>query len=195
MSATGVDPLLAEAKRRRRRRDLLALAAAVVVAAAAATAMALGAHGSDRPWWTLRAHASSLGVCARTPAGWRKKKSFEMSFGPQTLGLTNFRFGSDASTDTYGLVSYAHRPARSVTIALDTGDYADSAHLHFKRALRVTRRDFSSDPYGEMSWPAAYIATGSGHAERTALVEVGAVTPATIAAANRALAGVRTCPV
>jgi hypothetical protein len=141
----------------------------------------------------LRAHGSTLGVCARTPAGWRKKTGFEMPLGPQTLGLTNFRFGLDDPTDTYGLVSYAHRPAGSVTIALDTTYSVDSAHLRFKRSLRVTRRDFSSDPYGEMSWPSAYIAIGKGRAEHTAVVEVGTVTPATIAAANRALAGVHLC--
>jgi hypothetical protein len=116
-----------------------------------------------------------------------------MSLGPQTLGLTNFRFGQNGgSEDTYGLLSYAHRPAGSITIALDA-ENPDGATPRFKRSLRVTRDDFSFDPYGVMPSPNAYIATRTPGGERTAVVEVGAVTPATVAAANRALADVHTC--
>jgi hypothetical protein len=196
MSAIVLDPLVVEAKRRaRRRRLLLALVATGLIAAGAAavaTTTPQRSHVSSVPLGSPR--SSSLGVCARTPAGWQKRTGWEMSLGPRTLGLTNFRFGRTGDPfDTYGLLSYAHRPKGSILIELDAQSPVD-AQPRFKRSLHVTRDDFSTDFYGEMSWPSAYIETRMHDGGvRTALVVVAAVTPATIAAANEALAGVRTC--
>ena len=178
MSAIALDPLIVEAKERARRRRLLGLVAVVVAAAAAGTMFA------------LRSSGSSVASCA--PAGFTERTVWNMTFGPQTIVLTNFRFGQLGVGHSYGFDSYAHWPAWAVTVALPAGSLTGTP-ARLRSGLRVVRSDFVSGVVNVNPAPTAYIATRSHGRVLTADVEVGAVTPATIAAANRALAGAKAC--
>jgi hypothetical protein len=173
----GLDPLIAEAKERARRRRLLALGAVVVVAVAAAVGTTYG----------LRSSGNTFGVCATVPSGWQERTVTDPSLGPPTVVLTNFRFGK--MDDYYGLTDRFDWPATGVTVAVSNAPVGDWHAA--QRALRVTRRDFggiegSTQPSGQTS-------VGSNGRNLTASVEVGKLSPTTIALANQALAGVRVC--
>jgi hypothetical protein len=177
-AALGQDPLIAEAKERTRRRRLLLLGAVVLVAGAA-----IGGT------LATRSSANSLGVCATAPSGFQERtlpaRAEYGGVAPAAVVLTNFRFGRMA--DTYGLTDRFNWPANGVTVAVSNEPPwgGKGGVLHF------TARDFggiegSTQPSGQM------IMRSHGRT-LNALVEVGAITPATIAAANRALASVRVC--
>jgi hypothetical protein len=173
----GLDPLIAEAKERARRRRLVALGLVVVVAAAA-VGMTLG----------LRSSGNSLGVCATAPSGWKERTVNDPSLNPPAVVLTNFRFGR--MDDFYGLTDRFDWPANGVTVAVGNEGPAATRPVG-SGALRLTARDFgglegSPQPSGEIS-------VRSHGRLLTAYVEVGTLTPATVAAANRALAGVQVC--
>jgi len=178
MSAILFDPLIAEAKERARRRRLLALGlVAVVAAAAVATTFEL------RPSST-----NALGVCATAPPGWKVRTVTNVALAPPTVVLTNWRFGR--MDYLYGLTDRRFDwPANGVTIAVSND--AAAAENAPRRALRVTSRDFGG--MEGAAQPSGQIVVGSRGRILDALVEVGKLTPATIAAANQALAGVRTC--
>jgi hypothetical protein len=173
----GLDPLIAEAKERARRRRLLALGAVVVLATAAAVGTTYG----------LRTSGNSLGVCARVPSGWQERTVTNPALGPPTVVLTNFRFGR--MNDYYGLTDRLDWPANGVTVAVSNAPVGD--WYAPRRALHVTRRDFGGIE-GSIQ-PSGQKIVGSSGRNLTALVEVGKLTPTTIALANQALAGVRTC--
>ena len=171
-----VDPLIAEAKQRARRRRLLAIGALAVIAAAA-VGVTVESRSSE----------SLLGVCGTTQTTWQKRTVDNLALGPRAVVLTNFRFGQ--VDDFYGLTTPLRWPARGVMVVVM--NEGPAATPPFKRALRVGRRDFVG--MEGMRFPAAEAAIRSQGRVLEAYVEVGAVTPATLTAANQALAGVHTC--
>jgi hypothetical protein len=173
----GLDPLIAEAKERARRRRLLALGAVVVVAAAA-VGTTLG---------TRSASGNSLGMCATVPSGWLEKTVNEPSLNPPAVVLTNFKFGR--MDDFYGLTDRFDWPANGVTVAV-SNVAASPARLD-GGVLRVSAKDFGG--LEGAPHPSGQIVVRSNGRILNGYVEVGTITPATIAAANQALAGVRTC--
>jgi hypothetical protein len=178
MSTVALDPLIAEAKERARRRRLLALSAVVVVAVATAVGTTYG----------LRSSGNSLGACATLPSGWQERTVTDASLGPPTVVLTNWRFGR--MDDLYGLTDPRAWPVNGVTVAVSNeGPAASPAHM--RRALRLTRAEFGG--MEGATHPSGNVAITAHGRILNAYVEVGTLTPATIAAANQALAGVRTC--
>lgn len=175
MSAIALDPLIAEAKERARRRRLLAAAAVLIAAAAVAATFSVESGGN--------AH----GLCASVPSGWKERSVDNLALGPRAVVLTNFRFGQ--ADDFYGLATPLRWPAQGVMVVVMNEGPASTPPL--KRALQVAPGDFVS--MEGMRFPAAETAIRSNGRVLEGYVEVGAVTPATVAAANAALAGVRTC--
>jgi hypothetical protein len=174
-----VDPLIAEAKERARRRRSLALGVFVVAAVAIGTTLALRSPS----------RVNSLGICATVPSGWQERTVNDPSLGPPAVVLTNFRLGR--MDDLYGLTDRFDWPANGVTVAVRNAP-AGSPSLNVPPGpLRVQRRDFGG--IEGSTQPGAPIAVGSNRRILDALVEVGQLTPTTIALANEALAGVRTC--
>ena len=174
----GVDPLIAEAKQRARRRRLIALGVLVVVAAAVSATLA------------SRSSANSLGVCATAPSGWQERTVTDPRLGPPTVVLTNFRFGR--MDDLYGLTDRFNWPANGVTVAVSNAPVVSPSLNVPSGPLHVQRRDFggiegSTQPPEPRS-PSARTGGSSTPSSRSEQF-----TPATIAAANEALAGVRTC--
>jgi hypothetical protein len=176
--ALGLDPLIAEAKERARRRRLLALGAIVVVAAATAVGTTYG----------LRSSGNALGVCASTPSGWKERTLTNPAMSPPTVVLTNFRFGK--GQDFYGLTDRFNWPANGVTVAV-TNEGPAAKFRAPSGPLRVSARDFGG--IEGAAHPSGQITVRANGRILDGYVEVGAITPATIAAANQALAGVRTC--
>ena len=112
----------------------------------------------------------------------------DAALGPPTVVLTNFRFGR--MDDLYGLTDRFNWPANGVTVAVRNEDPPDAPNAK-GGALQLTARDFGG--LEGSTQPSGQIAVRSNGRTLNAYVEVGALTPATIAAANAALAGVRTC--
>lgn len=167
-------PLIAEAKRRARRRALLA---AIVLIAAAAAVFATESGGGG------------VGLCANAPSGWKTRLVRPGPLpSPLALVMTDWRFGK--MDDFYGLGgSTQHWPRNAVTIAvLNEGPDATPP---ISPSLRVDARDFGT--FEGMRFPFAERAVRSGGRVLDAYVEVGTVTPATVAAANAALGSVRAC--
>lgn len=173
----GHDPLIAEAKVRARRRRLLALGVLVVAAAAIGTTFGLRSPAGN-----------ALGVCATVPSGWQERTVTDPALGPPTVVLTNFRFGR--MDDLYGLTDRFKWPANGVTVAVSNERPAATPRVG-GGALRLTAKDFGG--IEGSTQPSGQIAVRSSGRILNAYAEVGALTPATIAAANEALAGVRTC--
>src|SRR5262249_19530325 len=131
--------------------------------------------------------ANALGVCATTPPGWQQMSVTNIPNQPPTVVLTNFRFGR--MNDLYGLTDRFNWPGNGVTVAVI--NYGRRNEHLSERPLSVTRADFgglegSTQPSGEIS-------VRSNGLVLYAYFEVGKLTPATIALANQALAGVRVC--
>jgi hypothetical protein len=177
MSAIAFDPLIAEAQRRARRRHLLLLLLVVAMVAAVAVGTRHGLRSTV---------GNSRGVCATVPSPWRQRTVRLGNVGP-TVVLTNWRFGH--IRDFYGLVEHRPWPASGVTVAV-TNDGAALPRLG-AGALRVRRGSFRG--FEGMVSPGAQVLVNSHGRLLNARIEVGAITPATLAAANQALAGVRTC--
>jgi hypothetical protein len=169
------DPLIAEARQRARRRRLLAVA--VVGAAAAAIGSTLG----------LRSSGGEVGVCATPPAGWKERTIPKTGMSEATVVLTNFRFGR--MDDFYGLASPLRWPSGGVMVAVS--NEGPDATPPFRGVLRVGGADFKG--FEGLRFPASNVALRSQGRVLNAYVEAGSLTPSTIAAANRALAGVHTC--
>jgi hypothetical protein len=173
----GLDPLIAEAKERARRRRLLALCAVVVVAAAAAIGTTYG----------LRSSGNALSVCATAPSGW-KERTPSLAPTPPTVVLTNFRFGR--MDDVFGITDpHLDWPANGVLVAV--GNWPPDSTGSQAGPLRVTRSSFAGMEGSTL--PTAHFGVRSHGRILDVYVTVGTLTPATIAAANQALAGVRTC--
>jgi hypothetical protein len=170
-----VDPLIAEAKRRARLRRVLAVMLLVVIGSAAAATL------------SLRSGGNALALCATPPSGWKEHTIPRTSTTVATLVLTNFRFGR--LDYLYGLGAPIEWPARGAMIAVS--NEGPDATPPFRRALTVGGGDFAG--FEGMRWPAAEVAVRSHGRVLDAYVELRAVTPATLAAANAALAGVHTC--
>ena len=167
--------LIAEAKERARRRRLLALGAVVVLAAAAV--------GTT---YGLRTSGNSLGLCATPPSGWKQRPATVFSSVP-TIVLTNFRFGRP--NYFYGINDFnLSWPRDGVIIAVQSSPR--TAHAE-PGALTVAASDFRAAEGAKL--PVAALSVLSHGRALIAWVEVGSVSPATIAAANQALAGVRVC--
>lgn len=172
-----VDPLIAEAKQRAWRRRLLALVALVAVAAAVSATLA------------SRSPANSLGVCASPPSGFQERTVVNGALGPQTVVLTNFRFGR--VDYLYGLSDpQLLFPSGGVLVVVS--NIAPAKIVPNSGVLRVLRRNFKGIEGGTQG-PSTQLYVASHGRFLRAEVEVGALTPATVAAANAALAGVRTC--
>ena len=173
----GLDLLIAEAKESARRRRLLALLAVMVVAA-----VAVGTT------YELRSPpANSLGICATAPSGW-KMRTPNLAPTPPTVVLTNFRFGR--MDDVFGITDpNLAWPANGVLVAV--GNWPPDSTIARAGPLQVTRGAFVG--MEGSSLPTAHFGVQSRGRILDVYVEVGAITPATIAAANQALAGVRTC--
>jgi len=181
----GIDPLIAEAKQRARRRYLLLALGAVVIVGAAA---AVGTR------YELRSSANYLGVCATPPSGFQERtlrmhKESDGAVAPAAVVLTNFRFGR--MDYLYGLTGRRHWPVNGVTVAVINEGRASPGGFGAGGALRLTRGSFGGME-GALH-PAGQAVAQSNSRVLNAFVEVGALTPATIAAANKALAGVRVC--
>lgn len=175
-AALGADLLIAEAKQRARRRKLLALGAVLVAAAAASAALA------------TRSSANSFGVCATAPSGFQERTVRNAELGPPTVVLTNFRFGR--MDYLYGISDpRLIFPSRGVVVAISN---LAATKTPDSGALRVLRRNFKGIEGGTQGPSTQVVVTSHGRLLQ-AEVEVGALTPATVAAANEALAGVRTC--
>jgi hypothetical protein len=170
-----VDPLVAEAKRRARRRRLAVAAIVVLASAAVGTTFA------------LRSSGGALGLCATPPTGWKEHAIPRTPTTVATVVLTNFRFGR--MDDLYGLAAPLKWPPGGAMIAVS--NEGPAATPPFRRALAVGGGDFAG--FEGMRWPATEVAVRSHGRVLDAYVELHAVTPATIAAANAALAGVRIC--
>jgi len=176
MSAIALDPLIAEARERARRRLLLLLALLVVLVAAAV--------GTT---YGLRSSGNELGLCATRPPGWKQKTVSMVPHHP-TLFLTNFHFGR--IHDLFGNTAKSDWPANGVTISVINYGRRNERGLR-EGTLRFTRADFNG--LEGSTQPAGGTAIRSQGVVLYAYVEVGSLTPATIAAANQALAGVRVC--
>jgi hypothetical protein len=177
VSAIAVDPLIAEAKERARRRRLLALSAVMVVAVATAAGTT----------YELRTSGNSLGVCATVPSGW-KERTPNLASTPPTVVLTNFRFGR--LDDVFGITDpNLDWPANGVLVAV--GNWPPDSTVSRAGPLRVTRRTFHGMEGSPL--PTAHFGVQSHGRILDVYVAVAALTPAAIAAANQALAGVRTC--
>jgi hypothetical protein len=177
-----LDPLIAEAKQRARRRRWLAVTAAGVVAAAAVATFA------------LRSGGGTIGFCATPPAGWQER-SVNLGGGtPPTIVLTNFRFGN--MLDNYGLSTSPrpHWPHGGIRIAVeDLTQWRDQEPFR-SVAPGILRIDASQFAGFEGSYfPVASRLVELDGRVLNPYVEVRSVTPATVAAVNRALAGVHTC--
>jgi hypothetical protein len=170
------DPLVAEAKRRARRRRLVMAAATIVVAGTAAGAT-----------YSLRSSGNVLALCATPPSGWKEHTIPRTPTRVATVVLTNFRFGR--MDDAFGLAAPLAWPPRGAMIAVS--NEGPAATPPFRRALEVGKGDFRG--FEGMRWPAANVALRSHGRVLDAYVELHAVTPATVAAANAALAGIHTC--
>lgn len=182
MSAIALDPLIAEAKRRaHRRRILLVLLAGVVVAVVAAGTRV-----------ALRSSSNSLGVCAAPPSGFKERTMAGEKGAPPTVVLSNFRFA--LLNPSYGLVTAVPHPRRwpadGVLVVVENFGPAKASGPK-AGPLRVDRSSFGGMEGATL--PAAEFQVQLNGRFVGAYVEVGALTPATIAAANQALAGVRTC--
>jgi hypothetical protein len=176
VSGIALDPLIAEAKERARRRRLLALGVVVVAVAAVSATLA------------TRSSTNSLGVCATAPSGFQVRTVTDAALGPPTVVLTNFRFGR--MDDLYGLTDRFTWPANGVTVAVSNEDPSATPAVK-GGALRLTAKDFGG--LEGSTQPSGQIAVRSNGRILAGYVEVGAITPATIAAANAALASVKTC--
>lgn len=182
MSAVAHDPLIAEAKERARRRRLLALGVVAVLVAAAAAGTR----------YELRSSGNFRGVCATAPPGWRERTIPARGQRPGAVLLTNFRFGAmGPMQDIYGIDIPGRKwPPGGVMMAVQTF----ATRLPSTRAeLQVRGADFQISPNGGSRRPTAFRSIRTNGRELIAYVQVASVTPATIAAANQALAGVRTC--
>lgn len=182
MSAIPLDPLIAEAKERAyRRRLLLVLLAGVVVAVVVA--------GTS---FVLRSSGNSRGICATPPSGFKQRTVRGVNGAPMTVVLTNFRFGR--MNDHFGLVTALPHsrpwPAGGVTVAVSNFGPVRSSGAK-AGLLRVDRAAFGGME-GAML-PAAEFQVEQNGRLLGAYVEVGTLTAGTVAAANQALAGVRTC--
>ena len=186
MSAIAFDPLIAEAKQRARRRYLLLALGVAVVAAALGTALETQSRGN------------SLGLCATIPSGWKVRRTTNGVTNPvftrPAIVLTNFRFGR--TIDLYGLTDRLNWPANGVTVAVINEGRVNYEGRHNdsdlpEGPLRVSRADFRG--LEGSTQPAGGVTVRSQGVRLGAYFEVGALTPATIAAANQALASVRTC--
>jgi hypothetical protein len=182
LSAIAFDPLIAEAKERahRRRLFLLLLAGSVVAVLAARTPLALWSSGN------------SSGLCATPPFGFKQRTVTGVNGAPMTVVLTNFRFGR--MSDHFGLVTAVPHPrpwpAGGVTVAVSNFGPAKSSGPK-AGLLRVNRAAFGGMEGATL--PAAEFRIELNGRSVGAYVEVGALTPATIAAANQALTSVHTC--
>lgn len=173
----GLNPLIAEAKERERRRRLLALGAIVLVAAAA-VGTTFGLRSTV---------GNSLGLCATLPSGWKERTSTIVPHH-STVFLTNFRFGR--INDLFGGTDRSDWPAKGVTIAVINYGRRNERGLT-EGTLRFNRADFTG--LEGSTQPSGGTEIRSRGVVLVAYVEVGKLTPATIAAANEALAGVRVC--
>lgn len=177
MSAIAFDPLIAEAKQRAQRRRLLALGAVVLVAAAAVGGTL-----------ATRSSGNSFGICATAPSGWKQRTFTDHGRTPPTVVLTNFRFGRLAYD--FGITDpRLHWPANGVLVAV--GNWPPDSTVSRVGPLRVTQAAFAG--MEGSSLPTVHSGVRSHGRILDYFVTVGALTPATIAAANQALAGVRTC--
>ena len=168
------DPLIAEAKRRARRRRLIAATIVVVLGAAAGVTFALRSSGGP------------VGLCASPPPGWKKRTITDLPMAPPTIVLTNFRFGDDRYLD--GLFDYkVHWPRDGVMIAVSSANATPAISRNF----RVRSSDFGG--FEGAKFPFVEVAVRPHGRVFDAYVELRTVTPAMVAAANRALAGVTTC--
>jgi hypothetical protein len=175
----GADLLIAEAKQRTRRRRLLAVGGVVVVVAAAAA-------GTK---YELRSSTNARGICATAPTGWKERLVTGVWPGHPTVWLTNFRFGPMNDLIPHG--NQLNWPPDGVTLAVTNLGRRYEPDLK-SSALRFTRADFGGLE-GETQ-PSGFIGVRTqGGVILHAYVEVGTLTPATIAAANKALANVRVC--
>jgi hypothetical protein len=174
--APGVDPLIAEAKRHARRRYLFALAALVVV-----TGAAVGTSYSLRS-----AAGKSLGLCTTVPSGWQEKAVSRIPHASPIIWLTNSGFGP--MNDLYPLSD--RLPAHGVIVTVINFGRRNPRGVK-EVPLRFTRADFLG--LEGSTHPSGGITVRSQGVVLSAYVEVGKLTPATLAAANQALSGVRTC--
>jgi hypothetical protein len=183
LNAIAFDPLIAEAKQRARRRRLVALGVLVLAAAAIGTSVA----------FRSTSRANSLGICASPPSGWRERRVAAGRL-PAAVLLTSFRFGvMGPMGDIYG-IDYPGRKWPPGGVMMAVAIYA--SHRPDARAeLRVAATDFHVSPNGGSKRPTAFRWIRRNGQELAAWVQVASVTPATTAAANHALAGVRTCSV
>jgi len=177
----GFDPLIAEAKERARRRRLLALGAVVVVAAAVGTTYGVRSSGNSR------------GVCVTAPPGWRTESLHQPGVVP-TLRMTNFAFGRPDYVGGHDDPKL-HWPAGGILISI--GDWTGAATPAMRSAyppiagsLRVRARSFSSFE-GVRNLGQLHVSFQGRLLE--VWVQARPTTPSTIAAANRALAGVGVC--
>ena len=113
-----------------------------------------------------------------------------MAMTPPTVVLTNFRFGR--MDDVFGVTDpHLAWPANGVLVAV--GNWPPDSTVSGARPLRVTRSSFAG--MEGSSLPTAHFGVRSHGRILDTYVTVATLTPATIAAANQALAGVRTCSV
>ena len=138
--------------------------------------------------YQFRSSGNSLGMCATVPSGWKERTIANPQLGPPTVVLTNFHFGR--MDDLYGLTTRMPWPAGGVTVAVSNWG-ASPKPFAPRHVLRVEQDSFGGIEGAEL--PASNFQVESNSRLLGAYVEVGTLTPATIAAANQALAGVRTC--
>ena len=136
-----------------------------------------------------RSSGGVTGVCASPRTGLRERTFPRSRKSEATVVLTNFRFGS--VDDFYGIGAVAGRdwPHGGITIAVINEGPDSSPPLG--RALRVSGADFRG--FEGSRWPVAHVAIRSQGRVLEAYAEARTVTPAAVAAVNRALAGVRAC--
>ncbi len=149
------------------------VALGVAAAAAAAAAVLLSEAAPTR---------AALGICAVRPPGW-EEVSVPRGYSPfnvASVGLLNWH-------ETDRTVRYP-RNAIEVWAANDGPDERAPRVGH---VLRVAARDFAALDNGDFFEAAA--AARRGDRVIGGSVRLGAVTPASVAAANRLLAGIRLC--
>jgi hypothetical protein len=143
--------------------------------------------GAVSGWLAARSSGGVTGLCASAPAGLNERTLPKTGLREATVVLTNFRFGR--MDDFYGLAAGRRWPRGGITIAVS--NEGPAATPPFRRALRVTRADFTG--FEGDRWPTAHVAVRSRGRVLDAYAEIRTVTPAAIATVNRALADVRVC--
>lgn len=140
--------------------------------------------------FAMRSSGGTAGLCATPPPGWKSQRVALVGPTPPALLLTNFRFGRHAYE--WGLLDPKLRwgPGR-ITVAVVDWTGRNSSIAFAPSPLRVSRADLTR--FEGFPHRVAHRFVRADGRQLEIWVEARPLRPADLAAANAALAGVRTC--